>query len=180
MNILTQIRYGGIISSSRFAPPTPSNVALSSLGATITASSNATANLVPERLINGWNHPNYIWNSPGPISDGGGWEAASVPAWFEVLLPTVMTISAIDYYTLRDYYAGGPPEPDLIETFTLYGCINFDIKKWNGSSYDLLNSITGNNKIWRHFDYTPFLSDRIRVEIPSGASRSISIRIWAV
>lgn len=63
-------------------------------------------------------------------------------------------------------------EPTEDEISTLYKLIDYTIMKWNGSDYEAipgLAAITGNDKVYREFEFTPVSMSRYRVRITAAA-----------
>jgi RHS repeat-associated protein len=71
------------------------------------------------------------------------------------------------------------------QTFTLYGLLNFNVEYWNGSSWVTVpgGSVTGNNKVWRKFTFSPITTSKIRVYItavPDAWSRVVEIQAFGI
>jgi hypothetical protein len=50
-------------------------------------------------------------------------------------------------------------------TFTKYGITAFDVQYWNGTAWVTIQSITGNNLVWRTITFPAVTTDRIRVVV---------------
>ena len=107
----------------------------------------------------------------------------SFPDWLEVSFSGNKTISEIDVITQQD----DPQhlvEPTLTQTFSLYGITAFDVQYWTGSAWATVPgaSVTGNNKVWRQFTFTPITTTKIRVVVNAGAdnaySRVVEVEAW--
>jgi RHS repeat-associated protein len=152
------------------------NVALASSGATVTASTTLSpyvaANVIDgsRRAINGTGWLDNTFNN--------------FPDWVEISFNGSKTISEIDVITQQDD-PQNPVEPTLSQTFSLYGITAFDVQYWSGSAWTTVpgGSVTGNNKVWRQFTFSPITTNKIRVVVNSGAdnaySRVVEVEAWA-
>jgi hypothetical protein len=159
-----------VTTASRDAPlpSTPVNVALSSLGATATASSiYAGRSYPPEGAING-NHIGNDWES------GGGWNDDTRDVWpdsLEVNLNGNKTLSQIRVYTLQDNFQN-PVEPTPAMTCEVYGLIDFDVQYWNGTSWVTVpgGAIRNNNKVITTITGLNITTSKLRVYVTSARS----------
>lgn len=154
------------------------NVALAANGAVATASSTATSSgFSTTGAING--------NYRGPWGNGEGWNdntPNSVPDWIQVDFAGSKTIDEISVFGLHDNYTV-ENTPTETQTFTLYGLVAFDVQYWNGSAWTTIpgGSVTGNNKVWRKFTFSPITTSKIRVTInsvPDAWSRVVEIQAF--
>jgi len=154
------------------------NVALAANGAVATASSAHTCcGFSTTGAING--------NNRGPWGNGEGWNDAtpdSVPDWIQVDFAGSKTIDEISVFSLHDNYTQ-ENTPTETQTFTLYGLLAFDVQYWNGSSWTMIpgGSVTGNNKVWRKFTFSPITTNKIRVwinQVPDSWSRVVEIQAF--
>ena len=154
------------------------NVALAANGAVATASSAHTCcGFSTTGAING--------NHRGPWGNGEGWNDAtpdSVPDWIQVDFAGDKSIDEINVFSLHDNYTV-ENTPTETQTFTLYGLQSFDVQYWNGSSWVTVpgGSVTGNNKVWRKFTFTPITTRKIRVwinQVPDSWSRVVEIQAF--
>jgi len=154
------------------------NVALAANGAVATASTAHTCcGFSTTGAING--------NYRGPWGNGEGWNDAtpdSVPDWIQVAFAGSKTIDEIDVFSLHDNYTQ-ENTPTETQTFTLYGLLAFDVQYWNGSSWTTIpgGSVTGNNKVWRKFTFSPITTNKIRVyinQVPDSWSRVVEIQAF--
>jgi RHS repeat-associated protein len=154
------------------------NVALAANGAVATASSAHTCcGFSTGGAING--------NNRGPWGLGEGWNDATenvVPDWIQVDFAGSKTIDQIDVFSLHDNYTQ-QNTPTETQTFTLYGLLAFNVQYWNGSSWMTITggSVTGNNKVWRKFTFSPITTSKIRVYItavPDAWSRMVEIQAF--
>jgi RHS repeat-associated protein len=154
------------------------NVALAANGAVATASSAHTCcGFSTTGAING--------NIRGPWGNGEGWNDAtpnSVPDWIQVDFAGSKAIDEIDVFSLHDNYTQ-ENTPTETQTFTLYGLLAFDVQYWNGSSWVTVpgGSVTGNNKVWRKFTFSPITTSKIRVyinQVPDSWSRVVEIQAF--
>jgi RHS repeat-associated protein len=65
----------------------------------------------------------------------------------------------------------------------LYGLIAFTVQYWNGSAWTTIpnGNVTGNNKVWRKFTFSPITTSKIRVTIntvPDSWSRVVEIQAF--
>jgi RHS repeat-associated protein len=155
------------------------NVALAANGAVATASTTATGSgFSATYAINGnyrgpWGNSVEGWNDNTPNV---------VPDWIQVDFAGSKTIDEISVFGLHDNYTV-ENTPTLTQTFTLYGLIAFDVQYWNGSSWTTIpgGSVTGNNKVWRKFTFSPITTSKIRVTInavPDAWSRVVEIQAF--
>jgi RHS repeat-associated protein len=155
------------------------NVALAENGAVATASSTATGSgFSTNGAING--------NYRGPWGNGvEGWNDNTpnvVPDWIQVDFAGSKTIDEISVFSLHDNYTV-ENTPTETQTFTLYGLIAFNVQYWNGSSWVTVTggNVTGNNKVWRKFTFSPVTTSKIRVTIntvPDSWSRVVEIQAF--
>lgn len=150
--------------------PTPevcaTNVALTSYGATVTASSEAGTGYAASGVINGDRAGNN-WGS------GGGWNdqtATTFPDDLVINLGVAQSVNEIDVYTLQDNYQS-PSEPSDSMTFSSYGITQFHVQVPNGSGGWMdVAFVTNNNHVKRRFVFsTPISTDRIRVLVDGSA-----------
>jgi hypothetical protein len=84
-------------------------------------------------------------------------------------------------YSVQDSFQN-PAEPDDRMTFSLYGLTDFRVQGWNGSSWDTLGTVTGNNLVKRTISFTAYTTDRIRIVVDQskdgGWSRITEIEAW--
>ena len=114
-----------------------------------------------------------------------GWNDATpnvVPDWIQVDFAGSKTIDEISVFSLHDNYTQ-ENTPTETQTFTLYGLLAFDVQYWNGSSWVTIpgGSVTGNNKVWRKFTFSPITTSKIRVYIntvPDAWSRVVEIQAF--
>lgn len=154
------------------------NVALAANGAVATASSAHTCcGFSTAGAING--------NYRGPWGQGEGWNDATenaVPDWIQVDFAGTKTIDEISVFSLHDNYTQ-ENTPTETQTFSLYGLLAFDVQYWNGSSWVTIpgGSVTGNNKVWRKFSFSPISTSKIRIYInavPDAWSRVVEIQAF--
>jgi RHS repeat-associated protein len=154
------------------------NVALAANGAVATASSAHTCcGFSTTGAING--------NTRGPWSNGEGWNDATegtVPDWIQVDFAGSKMIDEINVFSLHDNYTV-ENTPTETQTFSLYGLLAFDVQYWNGSSWITIpgGSVTGNNKVWRKFTFSPITTSKIRVfinAVPDAWSRVVEIQAF--
>lgn len=108
-------------------------------------------------------------------SSGGIWHGSPVlPATLIFSYFSAKTISTINVFTVRENQSDGSA-PNMDETCsTSYGATGYDLDYWNGTSWVNLVSITGNNKLWRQFTFSPISTTKIRLTVnavPDGYAR---------
>jgi hypothetical protein len=114
---------------------------------------------------------------------GGGWEDAThdaYPDWVQVTFNGTKKIDRVVVYTLRDDI-GNPAEPTDATTFAVYGVTDFAVQGWNGSAWITLGSVAGNNLVKRAVSFSPFTTDRIRVNVTRALyfkSRIVEVEAW--
>jgi RHS repeat-associated protein len=164
------------------AAPPRINVALPANGGHASVSTFLTYNGNPfpaSRAIDGERRGlNYMNGSVWQSSD------ATFPQWLQVEFQNSKTIDEIDLFTLQDNYAS-PSEPTEEMTFTWYGLTSFEVQYWDGSSWVSVpgGSVTGNNKVWRKFSFSPITTTKLRVltsASPDSWSRINEIEAWQV
>jgi len=162
------------------APPTGMNVALSSNGAVASASSIYPYGSYPASgAING-DRKGINWGSGGGWNDAG--PANSFPDWLEVDFNAQKTIHEIDVFMVQDSYLS-PIDPTTSITFNYYGLTSFKMQYWNGTSWaDIPGaSVTGNNLVWRRFNFSDITTSKIRVWCigsVDGWSRVVELEAW--
>jgi len=157
---------------------TRSNFAAASIGATATASSSYGPGYPASAVING-DRKGMNW------SVGGGWSDAtanSYPDWVQVNFNGTKTIDEIDVFTLQDNY-GNPADPTETMTFTTYGITAFDVQYFDGSNWVTVpgGSISGNNNVWRKFNFAPVTTAKIRILVNNALasySRITEVEAW--
>ena len=129
-------------------------------GATATASSN-WAGWPPSSCVNGDRKSLNAGTNGGWVDAG---PANTFPDWLQVDFGANKTINEVDIFTLQDNYAGSA-EPTEAMTFTQWGLTAYSVEYWSGSSWIQIPnaSVTGNNKIWRKFEFSPVSTSKIRV-----------------
>ena len=163
----------------------PTNVALASEGATITASTTYSADYPASAVING-DRRGIVWGA------GGGWNDHSsssgvYPDRLEITFIGSKTINMIDVFTLQDNYAN-PIEPLASTTFTTYGIIRFRVDHWfvepgGGAYWQTIPGcdITGNTYVWRRCSFSPITTTKIRLSIfgaLNNYSRVVEVQAW--
>ena len=158
----------------------PVNVALPVHGSVATASSTLASNYLPGNAING--------ERAGANSTTGGvfngWISnQSQPQWLQVDFGQARSIHEIDVFMVQDNFQN-PSPPTLNMTFTQYGLQAFEVQYWNGSSWVTVpgGSVTGNNKVWKQFNFAAVSTSRIRVltnASPDNFSRLTEVEAWS-
>jgi hypothetical protein len=169
---ITELEAWGTMS----APVSNTNFAAASAGAVATASSSFGPAYPVSSIING-ERAGWNWSA------GGGWADATLdswPDWVQVNFNGTKTINTVTVYTLQDNWQN-PVEPTDIMTFTQYGIRDFSVQGWDGTQWVTLASVTGNNMVKRALSFTPFTTDRIRINVTNSAgdlSRITEVEAW--
>ncbi len=152
-----------LITTASAAPQSPPgvNVAAASNGAVATASSTYGPTAAASNAINGEH-----------VGTAGWWadSTSSVyPDWIQVEFAGSKTISEINVVGLQQNY-GNPVEPTLTMTSS-YALTDFEVQYWTGSAWATVpgGSVTGNDKVWRKFTFTPLTTSKIRVHVTNVA-----------
>jgi RHS repeat-associated protein len=152
--------YSRLTEVEAWTGPSPAPRYNLALGATATASSNWSG-WPPSSCVNGDRKSlnagtNGAWVDAAP--------ANTFPDWLQLDFGANKTINEVDVFTLQDNYAGSS-EPTLSMTFTQWGLTAYTVEYWTGSSWIQIPdaSVTGNNKIWRKFEFSPISTSKIRV-----------------
>jgi Tol biopolymer transport system component/subtilisin-like proprotein convertase family protein len=159
---IVELEAYGVPSAQTIIPP-PSNVALASRGATITASSSYSSGLFPASAVIDGDRRGFNWGA------GSGWNddtAGIYPDWIEIDFGGDKTINEIDVFTLQDDY-GNPVDPTETMTFLQYGIIDFNVQYWDGYNWLPLpsGSVNGNNNVRRKFSFAEITTRKIKVEV---------------
>lgn len=143
-------------------PPTTSNFARSSNGGVASASSTTPNsgfpgyNFVPSTSIDGDRKSGLnFWRDD---------TANAYPDWLEVAFNGIKNITEIDVFTMQDNDQN-PSDPTLAMTFVQDGITDFEVQYWTGAAWITVpnGSVTGNNKVWRQFTFSPIATSKIRV-----------------
>jgi hypothetical protein len=128
---------------------------------------------------------------PGTANDGDRksgvnfWRddtANTYPDWLQIDFNGTKNISEIDVFTMQDNDQN-PSDPTLGMTFVEDGITAFDVQYWTGSAWVTVpnGSVTGNNKVWRQFTFSPIATDKIRVLVSNalnGRSRIVELEAY--
>jgi RHS repeat-associated protein len=169
--------YSRIVELEAWTGPPPEPRYDLALGATATASTSFPG-WGPSAVVNGDRkslnaYSNGAWSSSAPNN---------FPEWVQVDFGASKTINEIHVFTLQDNWANSV-EPTAAMTFTLYGLTGYEVQYWTASSWVTVpgGSVTGNNKIWRTFTFSPISTSKIRVfsnAAPDGVSRVTEIEAY--
>jgi len=154
------------------------NVALAANGGVATASSTNGPGFPPGATIDN-QRSGAGWGA------GGGWNDASFgqfPDWLQVTFSSLRSIDRVVVYSVQDNYLS-PVEPSDTMTFTLRGISDFTVQAFDGTNWVTLASVTGNQLVKRSVAFTPFTTDRIRINIVNasgnGWSRLTEVEAWS-
>jgi hypothetical protein len=173
----------GLYGSPAPVLPYDINVAYIRNGGIASASSTQPGENFTVLSINDGDRLGLGWGSGGGWNDGS---AGSFPDWVQIDFDGSHSIHEIDVITIQDSY-GSPSVPTLEMDFSLHGITGYTVQYWDaslggGSWVTVPNGIvTGNNKVWRKFTFTPVVTSRIRVIIDGAAdgySRLIELEAW--
>lgn len=134
---------------------TPQNVAYSKYGSIVTASSAITTTAyLPVNINDG--------NRKGDSSKYWQDTSATSPDWVLIDLGDDRFINEVDLFSAQ---SGTPVEPTESMTFTTQGITAFDVLYWNGASWLIAASVTGNTKVWCKSTFAPVKTDKILIQI---------------
>jgi hypothetical protein len=136
------------------------NVALSSYGATASASTEYSPSYPVNAIIDGA-RSGQNWGN------GGGWNDATVNAYpdsVEVNFNVQQPINEVNVYTLQDGFGSGD-DPTETTSGAAYGIKDFSVQYWNGSTWISVpgGDVTGNDKALRRFTFGTITTNKIRV-----------------
>jgi YD repeat-containing protein len=150
------------------------NVAAAANGASAVGSTSYDAyGLSASTAINGSRtYSGLYWNDQ---------TANSLPDWLQVNFSGTKTVGEVDVFFLQDNY--GTAEPTDSMTFTQYGITSFDVQYWTGSAWATVpgGSVSGNNKVWRRFNFPAVTTDKVRVVVNAasdGWSRIVEVEAY--
>jgi hypothetical protein len=152
------------------------NVALASNGGVATASSQWGPGYPVSSLINN-ERAGVNW------TNGGGWLDGTYntfPDWVQIAFAGPKTIDHVVVYSLQDN-PNAPIQPTNTTTFSQWGVTAFTVQAWTGSAWTTLATVSGNNLVKRTVSFTPYTTDRIRINITSalqGHSRLTEVEAW--
>jgi hypothetical protein len=153
------------------------NVAAAANGGVALASSVHSAGYAVDGVIDG-RRSGANWGAGGGWNDGTAW---SLPDWVEVRFNAPRTIDHVVVYSVQDNFLN-PAEPSDSMTFSLYGLTSFEVQAWNGSSWVMLGTVSGNNLVKRTVAFAPYTTDRIRIYVTGTKdgqwSRITEIEAW--
>ncbi|HJP94928.1 MAG TPA: RHS repeat-associated core domain-containing protein, partial [Pyrinomonadaceae bacterium] len=167
----------------------PTNVALTTNGATVSAQ-NYTQDGVypgyhfyPSSAIDGQRYGHLI---AGGDDINGFWrDEHGLPSWLQVDFNSTKTIEEVDVFTVPECPAClNQSDPSPTQTFSQYGATAFDVQYWTGSSWVTVpgGSIIGNNLVWRKISFAPITTSKIRVVVNAaatdGVARIAEVEAW--
>ena len=153
------------------------NVALASNGATTLASSTYQgSNNFAVSGINDNERAGVNWGQ------GGGWNGANANGvdWAQITFNGSKTIDHVVVYSVQDNYLS-PVEPTDTMTFSLYGLVDFTVQGWDGTNWVTLGTVSGNNLVKRTVNFSPYTTDRIRINVTNALnswSRITEVEAW--
>jgi hypothetical protein len=152
------------------------NVALAGNGGVASASSTFNAGYAPSGAIDNV-------RSGANWGNGGGWADGtpnSFPDWLQVNFNGAKNIDHVVVYSVQDNYLS-PVEPTDTMTFSLYGLVDFTVQGWDGANWVTLGTVSGNNLVKRTVNFSPYTTDRIRINITNALniwSRITEVEAW--
>jgi hypothetical protein len=152
------------------------NVALASAGAVASASSTLGPSF-PVSAINNNERAGTNWGNSGGWADG---TVNVFPDWVQINFAGSKSVDHVIVYSVQDNFAS-PVEPTDTQTFSLYGVTDFTVQGWNGSAWVTLGTVSGNNLVKRTVLFSPFTTDRIRINITNAlasSSRLTEVEAW--
>jgi RHS repeat-associated protein len=149
------------------------NVALEANGSSATCSTYQSSGTAPRSAING-DRKGLHWGSEP--ATGSGWHDATNgawPDWIQVNFASAKVIDELNVVSVQDD-PGNPVEPTLSTTFTQYGASAFKAYYWSQGSWVLIPGIdvTGNNKVWRKFTFSPITTTKIKLEVSASPNQT--------
>jgi F5/8 type C domain-containing protein len=156
------------------------NQALAANGAVASASSTT-----PNSQFPGYNFLPGVANDGDRKSGVNFWRddtANTYPDWLQIDFSGTKVISEIDVFTIQDNDQN-PSDPTLGMTFIEDGITSFEVQYWTGSAWLTVpgGSVTGNNKVWRQFTFSPIATGKIRVLVNNalnGRSRIVELEAY--
>lgn len=152
------------VSVSVTAPTVPSatrlNVALSSSGSTVTASSTFSTNYLATYAIDG-DRKAWLWGRTWADQSSGAF-----PDWLRVDFGATRTIDEIDVISGHNSLS---VDPTATSTSTS-AVKDFQVQYWSGSQWTVVpgGSVTGNQLVWRRFTFMAVSTTAIRVVVTGG------------
>lgn len=153
-------------------PADPVNYAAAANGGTANAiSENHPVNYPASACLNGIRHANAQWDI------GGGWLAASWASgnWIENVLSAPTSVERARIYFLRNT-VGDVSEVTLVETGSSFIGVDFTLQYWDGDSWEVLATVTANDKIGVEVTFSPVVADTFRwVFTQPGAASVVAV-----
>jgi subtilisin family serine protease len=157
------------------------NVALAASGGIASASSTT-----PNSQFPGYNFLPSVTIDGDRKSGVNFWRddtANAYPDWLQVDFNGSKYINEIDVVTIQDNDQN-PSDPTQSMTFSINGITAFDVQYWNGSAWVTVSngSVTGNNKVWRQFTFSPIATSKVRVLVNNALntrSRIVELEAWS-
>jgi hypothetical protein len=138
------------------------NVALTANGGTA-SSTSAAAGYAASGAING-DRTTTGWGSDGGWGANGP-GAASLTIDFDATY-IIDEINCITY--------GSATEPDLTTTFASFGATDYVVEYWDGAAWQNVATVSGNDKVWRQFTFSPVSATKIKVTVTGAMTDSVA------
>ena len=153
------------------------NFAAQANGGVASASSTYSTDF-PATAVNDGDRKGLNWGS------GGGWNDGTpdtYPDWVQIQFSGIQSVNEVDVFTVQDAYTV-PVEPTQTLTFAQLGITAFEVQYWDGGAWVTVpgGSVSGNNKVWRKFNFSAVNTDRIRVRITDVLGRPRYSRVVEV
>jgi F5/8 type C domain len=182
-HVLIHVTRTGIwnsVVSGIFFDSTRKNFALSANGSVASASSQYNSDFPTIAAINGDRYNLYMPDARYNLWHSG--VGAPKPDWLQVDFNGSKSINEIDVVTMQDNFTS-PVNPTETMPFQTYGLTAFEVQYWNGASWVTVpgGSVTGNDKVWRKFTFSPVTTSKVRVLISAtadGYSRVMELEAW--
>jgi hypothetical protein len=129
--------------------------------------------------------PSYANNGDLKGVDQHFWNSAVItvlPQWLQVTFTAEAKVYEVVVVSVQDDYLN-PVEPTDTMTFTLFGCVDFEIQSFDGVSWNAIEIIVGNNLVLKRIFLDPaFVGDALRLKVntvPDGNyARCVEFQCW--
>jgi lysophospholipase L1-like esterase len=166
------------------APTVFVNFARPAHGATFTSSANFSAGFLPGNAFNDWRNVYGQWGNPSATNPGTSWATTTTGAdWIEVDCGVPVSPTLINVIGINDSFDGTTDPTVNVTTNSSNALIDYKTQYFNGSIWVDINTVTGNNKIWKQFTgISGITAQRYRVLVSaiggSGIVAIVSFEVW--
>jgi hypothetical protein len=150
------------------------NWALASNGATASGSAYYAAGKEWASVNNGARHTNNSFASGNNCYVSSATPSGGSPVTIEIDFGATRSITEIDLFGLAEA-VNYNTDPTLSDVGNSFKNIDFTIDYWNGSAWANLQTITGNNKVWRQFTFTSVSTTKIRFQVTNSAAANVYV-----